>query len=1186
MTFRSIIPLEIMTFPLHGARLIEASAGTGKTFSIVGLYLRLLLGHGNVKTRYHKPLTVNQILVVTFTEAATAELRERIRLKIHDVRMAFLYNKSNDPLINFFLEELTDHQKIVDILLNAERQMDEAAIYTIHGFCKRMLTQNVFESGIDFSDTNFITDDSCLKFQVISDYWRRNFYSLPQSLLNEIKKIWSSPIDLLNQINNYLTMSQRSIFIEEINFDLLELHKSTLKRIEQLKVLWLKYKDSCLDLIWNSGINKSIYNKNNLPKWFSAISSWSLTETREYNYPHALHRFAQNILIKTTSNSNAPIHFMFSAIEDFLTNPVSNIKTQIVAHAIRHCRILLAKEKNEKQLLSFDDLIIQLSNSVDTQPLLVKKIRTIYPIAMIDEFQDTDPVQYNIFSRIYLNKPECGLFMIGDPKQAIYGFRGADIFTYIKARKEAISHYTMSTNWRSSSEMVMAVNQIFSSAKSPFIYDHYIPFLPVKCSPDAHQRFWLINGDRQPAITCWFEHKAVKKCEYYNTMLDATSSQIKKILTASQQGQANFLCNNKKVPIQASDIAILVRTANEAQIIKEGLEKQAIACVYLSNHNSVFSSTIARDIQYLIKAVLMPENTKVLMASLATNLFSLDLNELSNINSNEILLDKVIDEFKNYRKILIKYGVFPMIRSVMTQRKIAEYLLKQVNGERLLIDLMHISELLQKSNKNLTSNHALLRWLVEKISNAEKGLTCIEEEVQRIESDRNLIKIVTVHKAKGLEYNLVFLPFIFSYRRASEYVYYDEEEKKVILDIECKDNTFQKADKKRLAEDLRLLYVALTRSVYGCFIGVSPIQNLDSSKNKTSVHLSAIGYLLQDGKEGDTDHLAESLKFQVNHNPGLIVLKLPFIDKNVFTTDSSFELISSKELKRSINQSWSITSYSKLVKQNFSLKRNDFVNDLNVIHIQNELVDLEIKKNKYSIFTFPRGALAGVFFHNLFEKIEFTQSAFSERNISLIKELIESMQLELDWLPIIQDLITTVLSTPLNGKELLLNQKPPNQRLIELEFFLPIEMLSASSFNKIAQHYDSLSFQAGNLNFQTAIGMLKGIIDLVFEHQGKYYLLDWKSTYLGDSSSYYHKQALKDAMVEYRYDFQYQIYSLALHRFLRSRIGNYSYEEYFGGVYYLFVRGMDGQSDHGVFYVKPELEFLEDLDNLIDGFNH
>lgn len=1188
-------PLEPMTFPLHGARLIEASAGTGKTFTIAGLYLRLLLGHGSAETRHRVPLTVDQILVVTFTEAATAELRDRIRARIHDARIAFARGKSSDPVIQPLLNEFDDHKQAAEILLQAERQMDEAAVYTIHGFCQRMLTQNAFESGSRFNN-EFVTDESHLKAQVVTDYWRRNFYPLPFTLAGEIRQLWSSPSALLSDISNYLTGAPLSLSVPAMKGSLADLHTGNLKKIDELKAQWRESQDDFLTLISDSDINKRSYTKKSLPTWLEAVNAWAATETTGYDYPDKLEKFAQNVLLEKTPKGSAPQHAVFEAIETFLANPIS-LKAPLLAHAIEHCRVMLANAKNQKQWLSFDDLLTQLSASIDTDEseLLAARIRTLYPVAMIDEFQDTDPLQYSIFSRIYLNNPECGLFMIGDPKQAIYGFRGADIFTYIKARNQVSAHYTLGTNWRSSADMVQAVNQVFALPDSPFIYDSDIPFLPVKYSPNAEKRIWTMGGQKQPALTYWLQEaddKPLPKGEYLTRMAEATASQIQTILTQAQQGQACLVNGEKQKAVQAGDIAVLVRTGSEGRMIKQALADQGIASVYLSNRDSVFTSSVAQDLQRLLQAVLTPENDRALRASLASELFALDAASLDALNNDEMVWENAVNEFKEYRKLWVQRGVLPMLRAVISKRHIAERLLEEgassqgENGERVLTDLMHIGELLQQASNELDSDHGLLRWLAQSICDAENGLGGSDDQIQRLESERNLVQIVTIHKSKGLEYDLVFLPFVFSYREASEAKYYDAANDRTILDITGNDASMKQADKERLAEDLRLIYVALTRAVYACFIGASPLRNGRSTKEPTGVHRSAIGYLIQNGQEGGINDLHQGLTKQQDELDCVVVADPPRqLEEKYVAPQEEVHDLSAKELQNPIDRNWRITSYSGLVKQGSHHAEHDATIEITGFDIDSseEQDEADLVEPERSIFTFPRGARPGTFLHSLFEEIEFTQPATTEENTQIILGLMESEQLDEKWLPILQQLIDTVLATPLDGKSLLLNQKAPSQRLVEMEFLLPIEVLSAPALNRVIQRHDPLSAKAGDLGFQTVQGMLKGFIDLVFEHQGKYYVLDWKSNHLGDDVTFYHGEALKSAMADHRYDLQYQIYALALHRFLRSRLANYQYDHHFGGVYYLFLRGMDGQSDHGIFAAKPTLDFLQEMDRLIDG---
>ena len=1178
-----------MTFPLHGARLIEASAGTGKTFTIAGLYLRLLLGHGSTETKHQQPLTVDQILVVTFTEAATAELRDRIRARIHDARLAFSRGKSTDPVIAPLLNQVDDHRQAAEILLQAERQMDEAAVFTIHGFCQRMLTQNAFESGSRF-ENEFITDESRLKAQVVADYWRRNFYPLPLNLAGEVRRLWGNPSKLLRKISPYLTGAPLRISVPVMQGSLAELHAENINKINKLKALWLSGKDDYLALISESGINKRSYSKKSLPAWLETVDVWASTDTTGYDYPDKLEKFAQNVLQQKTPSGDVPCHPVFVAIEQFLSSPIS-LEAPILAHAIDQCREMLSKAKQQKQWLSFDDLLTQLSAAIDDDDAeqLASRIRTLYPVAMIDEFQDTDPLQYSIFSRIYLNEPQCGLFMIGDPKQAIYGFRGADIFTYIKARNQVSSHFTLGTNWRSSKDMVTAVNQLFDTPDCPFIYDDDIPFLPVDASPKADKRQWLLNGKTQPALTFWLqetENTPITKGEYQQAMARACAQEIHHILALAQQSHAVFDDGKSQYGIQAGDIAVLVRTGSEGRLIKQALAAKGISSVYLSNRDNVFTSPVAQDIQRLLQAVLTPENERALRASIASELFALDAGSLDKLNNDEIEWETIINEFREYRHLWMQRGVLPMLRSVISKRHIAERLLEEDSGERFLTDLMHIGELLQQASIELDSDHALLRWLAQSIIDAEAGFGGSEEQIQRLESERNLVQIITIHKSKGLEYDLVFLPFMFSYRQASEAKYYDSQLDQTILDIRAQEASLQQADKERLAEDLRLLYVALTRAVYGCFVGAAPIRDGRSSKEPTGAHHSAIGHLLQNGQQGGVADLTVALEQQTNSQPCIKLVSLPEFNSEKLTPEQAEQIkLTAKELQSSIDRNWRITSYSGLVKQGGSHAFNEAATDILTLDLDSfddkEVEELlEPQKN---IFTFPKGARAGTFLHTVFEDIEFTEPATSSTNTQIITNLMEGEQLDSGWLPVLQCLVDTVLTTPLDGKKLKLNQKSLSSRLVEMEFLLPIEVLTAPALNRVIQRYDPLSAKAGDLGFHSVQGMLKGFIDLVFEHQGQYFILDWKSNYLGDSVSDYHGDALNNAMAEHRYDLQYQIYALALHRFLRSRLPDYDYYAHFGGVYYLFLRGMDGQSEHGVFYARPSLALLNDLDSLIDG---
>ncbi|MDV7104735.1 exodeoxyribonuclease V subunit beta [Vibrio sp. TH_r3] len=1213
--------LNTMTFPLHGARLIEASAGTGKTFTISGLYLRLLLGHGDKETTHGMPLTVDQILVVTFTEAATAELRERIRSKIHDARIAFLRQESSDPVIKSLLIEVKDTDWAIDILLNAERQMDEAAIFTIHGFCQRMLTQNAFESGSRFSN-EFVTDESKLKAQVVTDYWRRNFYSLSVSLANEVRTIWKSPDNLLGDISSLLTGAPIALTVAPMENSLNHLHQKNIESIEQFKANWIKNSADIPQVINESNVSKRSFSKKNLPAWFNEVLRWANSPTTDYRYPDKLEKFTDEFVQdKTAQDQVVPQHPLFSATSEFIANKPS-LKEPLLAHAIHMCREQLKQVKQQKHWLSFDDLLTNLSAAIDSDELgiLTSRIRQLYPVAMIDEFQDTDPLQYSIFSRIYLDNPETGLFMIGDPKQAIYAFRGADIFTYIRARNEVKNHYTLDTNWRSSADMIEAVNGLFSQASSPFMYDKDIPFYPVNPSPNAEYRRWWLAGEQQKALTYWFDNaeQPIPKNAYLNTMAAQTAQKISQILSSNQQKTYFVDAKQQHQPIEAGNIAVLVRTGSEGQLIRRELANNGVASVYLSNRDSVFQSSMATATLRLLQAVLYPEDERLLRAALASDILLKTSRELDNLNDDEIELENKINQFRGFRKIWQQRGVMPMLRAIMTAESIAENLLTQQFGERLITDFLHLGELLQQASLTLDSDHALIRWFAEAIQQGKSGIGAVDDEIQRLESERNLVQIVTIHKSKGLEYDLVFLPFISTYRESKSGQFYDDSQQKTVLDLKLEAESIRLSDEERLAEDLRLLYVAVTRAVYGCFIGVAPLRRGKAKIEPTSAHLNSVGYLLKDGQSLTCTQLESEIIRQESQCSQAVTVSyineestndenmskgefLNSSDNNMPTAGyldhsepKEHDDLNARDMTIEIDKNWWITSYSSLAKQGHAATSAHTALD---IEIQSMGLDIDsaqdteqvvVEEPEPSIFTFPRGARPGTFLHTIFEQIDFTLSAGSPQTTQIIADLLQSHQYEDKWLPILQRLVDNVLSTPLDGQNLILNNKDSSSKLVEMEFLLPIEHLSSFLFNRLNSHYDPLSKQAASLGFGDVNGMLKGFIDLVFEHQGKYYVLDWKSNHLGDDPQQYTADALEQAMIEHRYDFQYQIYALALHRFLRNRVVNYQYETHFGGVYYLFLRGIDGtqnqnKSANGIFFNRPDKAFLNKFDQLIDG---
>ncbi|MGL6500306.1 exodeoxyribonuclease V subunit beta [Aeromonas dhakensis] len=1179
-------PLNTLRFPLHGERLIEASAGTGKTYTIAGLYLRLLLGHGPLieegedagqPSAHERPLSVTEILVVTFTEAATAELRGRIRGRIHEARLAFMRGQSGDALLAQLLAEVADHDLAARRLLAAERQMDEAAVFTIHGFCQRMLKQNAFESGALF-ETEFLTDDSQLRLQAVSDYWRAEFYPVDKTLASAVRALWPSPAALLREMNGWLDNSELEMRPPAGDETLAARHQAAMARIEAVKREWLAQVD---EIRRQTDGHISRYTGKNYEGWLAKIADWAQDETSGYAIPKELERFGQTVLEANLKKGGAvPTLPLFSQIDELLASR-PGIRDLILQRAAVVVRSRMQASKRQAHQLSFDDLLKDLDGALGSSlgERLCERIRATYRVAMIDEFQDTDPQQYRIFHRLYGGHTDTALLMIGDPKQAIYGFRGADIFTYIQARRNVSAHYTLGRNWRSSGALVAAVNGLFERAKDPFIYEADIPFLPVEAQ--GKSKALLLEGETAPVLHCWqlTGQPTFNRGDYQSKMARATAAEIHCLLTLAREGKA--LIGSE--PVKAGDIAVLVRTGAEGKLVQQELARLAIASVYLSNRESVLEQVEAREILLILHACQNPSEERSLRAALATGLFDLDAKALDELASDERAWESAVQEFMEYRKVWHRRGVLAMLRALLHRRNLAASLLASPYGERRLTNFLHLGELLQQVSSELDGEYALLRWLGEAV-NRQSGQDA--EQILRLESERKLVQIVTIHKSKGLEYPLVFLPFICSHRSADTPLYHEADEagNRTILDLTGAEDSLAEADKERLAEDLRLLYVALTRGVYATWLGLAPVRSGNGKSEKTDLHQTAIGYLLQKGEEGDAATLATALSALAQDLPGVAVGE-PSLTRPAPLPPEE-EQLGEPQVRRfggSLERDWWISSYSGLAAQGHGHSKGVLANpgfDDEVVTEAAALAAEEpVQAPQPSIFTFPKGARPGTLLHSLFETIDF-ESAAGEPLAQHIATLLAQDGFDESWTQVLQQQVEAVLGTPLEtgfGEPVRLRDLAPERKQVELEFFLPMGRVTAPALTALCQQHDPLSRGNKPLSFATVQGMLKGFIDLVFEWQGRWYLLDYKSNHLGMSPTDYSRPALEQAMVEHRYDLQYQLYSLALHRLLTLRLPGYDFDQHFGGVFYLFLRGMP---QGGIFHTRPSRELVLGLDRL------
>ncbi len=1229
--------LDTMTFPLHGNRLIEASAGTGKTYTITGLYLRLLLGHGTgfskQGTAHKKPLSVDQILVVTFTEAATQELKDRIRVRIRDARKAFSTGKTNDHLLVSLLDKVDDHTLAVSRLRSAERQMDEAAIFTINGFCMRMLKQHAFESGSLFN-VAMCEDDRELKLTAVKDYWRQQFYGLSDELVLMIKTCWKTPEALASEISGFLSEKPLAFYREDSVTDLASRHEENLDRIKGFKASVQNQLAELVESITNDVANKHLdgrsFSKGNVPKWANAIALWAEQPTETYLIPKELIHFGID-KIETKAKGELTIDLgLPRSIQDFVDHP-PELKSVLKQHAIRICREIFVRHKDQSKLLTFDDQITYMARALthsETSEAFAEKLRQQFPVAMVDEFQDTDPSQYEIFNRLYSNQPECGLFMIGDPKQAIYAFRGGDIFTYIRARRRVDEHYSLGTNWRSSSAMVESVNVLFESAVEPFIYDEDIPFESVAANDSSSNMGWKIAGVDQPAMTLWQPDPSElisKDSKFLDIMTDATANEIARLLNLGDEEHLHLYKSSIHRKLEPGRIAVLVRSYKQAQRIKEALSERGVASVYSSDRNSVFEQPEAIVILRLLKAFQSPENERLIKSALGSYLFDWNAVELDRLNEDENHWEEIVEQFKHYSYLWLSQGVLPALRCLMLDYNLATKLRSNIYGERNLTDFLHLCELLQNQSKTVESRYALISWLEERINQPNQSA---KEQQLRLESEQNLVKIVTYHKSKGLEYDVVFAPFVSYYwpSKIKGITVSHNQDGDALVDVSG--DATDEAERERIAEDVRLLYVTLTRSVYACYLGMPG--NMPGTKSKPDPKPcpkyfsdTGLGRLINQGVAIDSDTLMNKISLWSDMCSHLEVKTPPSETKVIYEPREHVAIdLESSKFKGDIDHNWWVTSYSRLASDHTNY---DASGEIKGYEDPRDAVDLD-SEDTFSIHSFPKGADPGTFLHTLFETIQYEDCENSETkdiikqlllnsdiSSSLIKASLPSYLLARkshdevvleknkvidQWVNVLHNMVCNVLTTSLEQGAFkaslsspqaapVLSRTSNDQRLVELEFLIPIQgIITCEQVNQIIKQ-DPLTSQTDHkLSFDNVQGMLKGFIDLTFELDGRYYVLDWKSNFLGTDSSAYTQSAMATAMLDHRYDFQYQLYTLALHRFLRARLPDYDYDTHIGGAYYIFLRGVQNHTNNGVFFTKPSKKLIEQLDDLFSNTEH
>ncbi len=858
-------------------------------------------------------------------------------------------------------------------------------------------------------------------------------------------------------------------------------------------------------------------------------------------------------------------------------------------HAALWLAAEFSKHKKQRAELDFNDLLLQLYQALNSAggAVLAARIRAQYPLAMVDEFQDTDPLQFAIFRAIYpeVASTDTALIMVGDPKQAIYSFRGADLHTYLAARSlTAGRHYSLGTNFRSTTALVNGVNQLFALAeqqRGAFGFGASdttpLPFLPVAAKGKTEQL--VVAGQAIPAVNYYLadsDPAQLKKGAYQALMAQACADEIAGLLQQAGLGRAGFAAGATLTALQPADIAILVRDKNEAALLRRELSERNVRSVYLSDNESIFQSIEATAVLSWLRACQQPEDESLLRAALALPLSGNSDAQLQLWLHDELAWEQLSGQVREFRQIWRFKGVLAMLSSWLHYFGLPAKWLAQEQGERRLTNVLHLAELLQSESQQRDGESGLLRWLAEQIARPRQS----DEQQLRLESEQQLVQVVTIHKSKGLQYKLVFLPFICAFKsvkKGQPQRYFNGSN--MVLDLTPDDSVLAQAEHERLLEDIRLLYVALTRPVYACWLGLALFS--EGAAKHSKLAQSAPGYLLGLPDEPVLADLQQALA-------ALPWQQQPLPAPGKFTPPNTLvQLTPALTLNTALQREhWWIASYSALRTGSkvaadpgtAALAADTALDAL----LQEEAAEVAAySERQLSIHDFPRGAVPGTFLHQLLEDAQ--QQGFARCDAAFITALLErslSQHNWLNWQDVLKPWLLQMLQVPLSGVQLPLSAL--SQVKAELEFWLQSSAVKVLTLDRLISQAMLPGLARPPLLPGTLNGMLKGFIDLTLQgRDGRYWVLDYKSNWLGENDHAYNAATMQQALLDKRYDVQAALYLLALHRLLKLRQPGYlhSPQSFIGGALYWFIRA----PQQGQLTLNADMALLTQLDALFAG---
>ncbi len=1191
--------------PLDGVQLIEASAGTGKTFTLATLVVRLVVERG---------LRVGQVLAVTFTEAATQELRRRIRERLQLAH----------GLVGAARPDAADAERAVtwDILRRrralgeadealrlrlhlAVLDIDLAAIFTIHGFCTRILHDHALETGQDFARPELLTNVRALHQLLATDLWR--VHGQQAGGAEDLAALWKDGPDALAKDLDPLLKAADLVPDPENAADAavpapdVDAAERRLLAVEEtLRVAWRREGKAFFAAL-EKAMAAAVLNGNSYKAtWVEQLRDWLHRSCAAARLPRALHakleKITQAALDKGTNKgrgAETPRAGALGQAVDAVLAASAALDAALLhrrlarLHAVRaEAGERLQALKRVRHVLTYDDLIDEVDSALcgPHGAALAQRLREQYAVALVDEFQDTDARQWNIFRRVFgVGSDAPGLFLIGDPKQAIYGFRGGDVQTYLAAAKEAAKAAALTRNFRARPTLLAALNALYGGASgNPFGVEG-IQFETMAAGGTCSDADFLRDGTPAPALTLWrapaqeAEGNSGKSHSAPGSRALVTAAcvgAIRDLLAAAQNGLATI--RDKRTgamrAVVPGDIAVLVRKHKEATRVQQALAEIGIPAV-AAGKLSLFATEQAQEVLAVLLALVHGGDEGRLRAALATVLLGLDAQALAELAQDENAHRGWHERFARWQARADRGGPLALLTDLCAQQ--APRLMGLLDGERRVSNYLQLAEVLQAQRAGALGLRGLADWLERAIVSADEN---DETQQLRLESDARRVQIVTLHKSKGLEYPLVFLPFVGIGSKPPPHEHMRcvrgaDGTLRLHWKIDAQDPRWKEAGeaatRESLAEEARLLYVGLTRAQHALWVACGPLYRADATGLGALLagldqRLPVAGIVVDDSAASDA--------------PQRLALR----------EDAAIQ--PPREARRSVRSDWWVHSFSQLVRSDAG---GEVVQDAATIasggHDEPEAIASAAAADAADLAHGLGGTRFGVALHAALEVADFrawrgwTPGAAAEpgEQAGLVFALRDGGYAGKDveaGLALATRLVGQTLTVAL-PEGVRLCDLPESARRPEIEFQFSLRPTRVDALLDLL-HAHGVVRQRDRFGARRRLqGLMTGKIDLTYRHADRWYVIDYKTNRL----SAYDAAGLQQAMEHSEYDLQALIYTLALHRWLRFRLGaGYAYERDFGGVRYLFCRGLDAtrSPSPGIHAWRFEPELIYALDAL------